>query len=299
MISTRNHTNRLRAIPLPAVLLAVGAEADPHDKVRWHTAQGAISLTGCKFFNWNRDCGGGGAIDLVMHLHGLDFKAAVAWLSGRFPSYLPACALPDCQRTRSDRPADRPAHPTTFTTAPHLELPTPDADMLSAVKHYLVADRKIIPAVVALLVRSGNLYADRHANAVFLLRGECGAPVGAELRGIGPLPWRGMAPGSRKNLGYFSIRDAVFRGITLCESAIDAVSCFLIHPHHWCISTAGARANPAWMPDIISLGIPVHCGFDADPTGDNMAEAMIQRYPAIKRLRPPQHDWNDSLNTLP
>ena len=288
MRSTRDHTNRLRAIPLPAVLLAVGAKADPHDKARWHTAQGAISVTGCKFFNWNRDCGGGGAIDLVIHLCGLDFKAAVAWLSSRFPSYMPDCAY-----------ADRPAPPAPPASAPNLKLPAPDPDMLSAVKHYLVTERKIIPMVVHLLIKSGNLYADSHANAVFLMRGKCGIPVGTELRGTGTQLWRGMAPGSRKNLGYFSIRDALFRGIILCESAIDAISCFHIHPHLWCISTAGARANPAWLPAIIRDGTPAHCGFDADPTGDNMAQAMIQRYPAIKRLRPPQHDWNDSLKTLP
>ncbi len=31
------------------------------------------------------------------------------------------------------------------------------------------------------------------------------------------------------------------------------------------------------------------------PSGDAMAEAMIERYPAITRLRPPRHDWNDLL----
>lgn len=297
MRSARDHADRLRAIPLPAVLLAVGARADAQDKSRWHTAQGAISVTGRKFFNWNRDCGGGGAIDLVIHLYGLDFKTAVAWLSGRFPSCLPACAYPH---------TDRPAQPATPTSAPHLKLPTPDADRLDAVKHYLVTERKIVPAVVSLLVKSGNLYADSLANAVFLMRRACAAPqqadgargiaVGAELRGIGPRPWRGMAPGSRKNLGYFSIRDATFRGIILCEAAIDAISCFHIFPHHWCISTAGARANPTWLPAIIRHRLPVHCGFDADHAGDNMADAMIQLYPAIHRLRPPHHDWNDTLH---
>jgi hypothetical protein len=268
--------DRLRAVPLPAVLLAAGAAPGRYDKARWRTAQGLISVTGCKFFNWTRGTGGGGAIDLVIHLYGLDFKAALAWLSRHFPGYTPPSTA-------------------SSTPPPHLKLPVPDLDRLSLVKHYLVAERKITPAVVSLLIKSGDLYADSHANAVFLLRAIRNTTVGAELRGTGRLPWRGMAHGSRKNLGYFSIRNTLFRGIILCESAIDAISCFHIHSRHWCISTAGARPRPAWLPAIIRHGLPVYCGFDADPTGDNMAAAMIQSYPAIQRLRPPLHDWNDAL----
>ena len=55
---------------------------------------------------------------------------------------------------------------------------------------------------------SGKLHADAKANAVFLLRAPRGQPVGAELRGAGPVPWggmAGMAPGSRKNLDFFSV----------------------------------------------------------------------------------------------
>ena len=269
---------RLRTIPLPAVLLAAGATADPHDNARWHTDRGAISVTGPKFFNWNRDSGGGGAIDLVIHLYDLDFKSALAWLSSHFPGYTPAFASP-----------------VPSSCARKLELPAPDPDRLSCVRHYLRNERKIIPPVLDLLSKSGNLYADSSANAVFLMREEHGIPTGAELRGTGPRPWRGMAPGSRKDLGFFSVPNVHHNGVILCESAIDAVSCFLIHPHLWCISTAGARAKPAWLPNILSRGLLVYCGFDNDPTGESMAGAMIQRYPTIKRLPPPEHDWNDSL----
>jgi hypothetical protein len=108
-----------------------------------------------------------------------------------------------------------------------------------------------------------------------------------------------MAPGSGKNSGYFSIRDTHIEAVVLCESAIDAISCHQLQPHRWCISTAGARPNPAWLPPFIHRGLPVFCGFDADSTGDAMANAMIARYPAITRLRPPRQDWNDLLRSLP
>ena len=44
------------------------------------------------------------------------------------------------------------------------------------------------------LITSGRLYADRRGNAVFLLLGKAGQPVGAELRGTSARVWRGMAP---------------------------------------------------------------------------------------------------------
>ena len=270
--------DRLRSVPLSAVLLAAGAVPDRRDRARWHTATGTISVTGCKFFNWNSGVGGGGAIDLVIHLYGLDFTAAIAWLRGCFPDGAPASSPPP----ESD---------------PHLKLPTPHTEGLRAVKRYLMGQRRLRSDVVDPLIHSGDIYADNHANAVFLLRGKRNAPVGAELRGTGPRPWRGMAPGSRKNLGCFSVRGTRIDAIILCESAIDAISCFLIQPHRWCISTAGARPHPAWLPAIIRHGPPVYCGFDADTTGDDMAETMIRRYPPITRLRPPRHDWNDLLRS--
>ena len=74
----------LRAIPLETVLPLCGAQKDHDDKRKWHTSAGALSVTGAKFMNWHDSVGGGGAIDLVMHLNHLDFKAAVDWLAHHF-----------------------------------------------------------------------------------------------------------------------------------------------------------------------------------------------------------------------
>jgi hypothetical protein len=270
----RDRLHQLRAIPLESVLIAAGAQRDPQDKAKWRTAKGAISVTGMKFMNWNQGRGGGGAIDLAMHLNGLDFKAAVDWLRRRFP-------------LRDDSPSLPPLRP--------LTLPPPDLRKLRIVKPYLVQDRGITLSLVDSLVESGRLYADTRGNAVFLLLGKENRPVGAELRGTGPACWRGMAPGSQKDLGYFSIHAPEPTMIVLCESAIDAMSCFLLHPSSLCVSTSGARPNPRWLPAFLSQGVPVHCGFDADSTGDSMAQQMIAAYPAVRRLRPAEHDWNDVL----
>jgi hypothetical protein len=275
---TRDRLRQLRAIPLQSVLLATGAKLDRHDKAKWHTVQGAISLTGMKFMNWNQGRGGGGAIDLAMHLNGLDFKAAVDWLGSRFPLQDYSPLLPSVHA---------------------LTLPPPDRSKLRTVKQYLVHHRGITPALIDSLVESGRLYGDTRGNAVFLLLGKANRPVGAELRGTGSTRWRGMAPGSQKDLGYFSIAVPDTSTIVLCESAIDAMSCFLLHPSSLCVSTSGARPNPRWLPPFLSQAHNVYCGFDADSTGDAIAQQMIALYPAVRRLRPTEHDWNDVLKSPP
>ena len=76
---------------------------------------------------------------------------------------------------------------------------------------------------------------------------------------------------------------------------LDTISCFALYPQHRCISTAGARPNPRWLAPLIAQGSLVSCGFDADPTGEGMAHAMIALHPTVQRLRPHHHDWNDVL----
>jgi hypothetical protein len=271
----RERANRVRAIPLEDVLLLAGAARDRFDRAKWHTAQGVLSVTGAKFMNWNRGIGGGGAIDLVIHLHNLDFKAAVEWLSLLFPGAGPP------ERAQPSRPV--------------LQLPARDDGMLWRVRRYLVQDRRLAPSLIEPLIGACRLYADARGNAVFLLLGEENRPVGAELRGTTLMPWRGMAPGTRKDLGFFSVFPPNVRTVVLCESAIDALSCFALHPQWMCISTAGARPNPRWLPSLIQRCLEIYCGFDADRTGDEMARGMIDLYPTVKRLRPPLHDWNDVL----
>jgi len=276
----RDRVNCIRSIPLEVVLLRTGAERDRYDKAKWHTAKGTLSFTGMKFMNWSQGVGGGGAIDLAMHLNDLDFKAAVEWLWNNFPN-------PD-YREQVQPPR-----------GPNLTLPRQDPSKLPAVKRYLVHERAIAASLIDSIVQSGRLYADSRGNAVFLLLGKENRPVGAELRGTTPERWRGMAPGSQKDLGYFSVHAPRATTVVLCESAIDAISCFALHPGRFCISTSGARPNPRWLPLLIRRGYEISCGFDSDSAGENMAKAMIALYPGIKRLRPIQHDWNDVLKAQP
>jgi hypothetical protein len=290
----RRRADRLREVPLETVLALRNAVRDPRDRQKWHTEQGPVSITGQKFTNWRRNTGGGGAIDLVMHLADLDASAAVAWLEQHSPAGYAAAGItahhaPSNRRTTSSVP---PANQTG-----KLRLPDRDTSKLGRVQNYLTQHRNLSSLVLEPLIEAGKLYADNRGNAVFLLvAGKANHPVGAELRGTGPRAWRGMAPGTRKDSGYFWVGAKGPKRVVLCESAIDAISCYMLYPDRVCISTSGARPNPSWLPVILDRGYEVNCGFDADPPGDAASREMIRLYPHIQRLRPAAKDWNAVLS---
>ena len=275
----RARADRLRALPLPVVLEQLGATPDPHDPAKWRTPQGTLTVTGPKFINWNHGVGGGGAIDLVMHVRQVGFGQALQWLERRFAGL-----------------TSPPPEPTPQAQA--LVLPAPVTRNWPHVERYLIEERKLPKALLSPLVQSEILYADVRTNAVFLLVGPNAIPVGAELRGTTALAWRGLAPGSRKDHGFFSLPSTPCEAIVLCESAIDAISCHALHPAYQCLSTSGARPDPAWLAALVAQGQPIYCGFDADPTGDLMAQRLRDPHPSIRRLRPAAKDWNDLLRQL-
>lgn len=285
----RRRAAAAREAPLEHVLNLWGATPDRRDRAKWHTEQGSLSICGPKFMNWRQGVGGGGAIDLVMHLAHLDFPAAVAWIEQHLP-FGPVAA--------SERPATASVHePQVSPSTPDaLRLPVRDDRMLGRVRRYLTGRRHLQASLLEGLLDSGRLYADQRGNAVFLLTvSKAQRPVGAELRGTGPRVWRGMAPGTCKDAGFFWIGSSASQQIVLCESAIDAISCLQIHSQRICISTSGARANPRWLRALLARDYVIHCGFDADAAGDDAADRMRALYPLIKRLSPPAHDWNDAL----
>jgi hypothetical protein len=292
----------VRAVPLESVLLLRGASRDRHDRFKWHTERGPLSVTGPKFMDWRRGRGGGGAIDLVMHLAGVDFRTALLWLEEHLatgPRVVNHSAAHVSGREASlPEEAGRAGTAAKQWSACGLRLPVRDDRLLGRVRQYLTGCRCLPASLIEPLVESGKLYADSRGNAVFvLLAGKANRPVGAELRGTGPRVWRGMAPGTRKDLGYFWIGAQGSREIILCESAIDAISCFQMYSQRICISTSGIRADPPWLAGLIVHGYNIFCGFDADGPGIAAAARMTALHSAIRRLSPPAHDWNEALTS--
>jgi hypothetical protein len=282
----RRRADLVRETPLEVVLRSWGAVRDPGDKSRWQTRRGPLSVTGTKFFNWHASHGGGGAIDLVMHLGGWDAGQAIDWLWRH-----------DGSQVAGSNSAPAPGS----TSAGQLRLPPSSPVHLERVRQYLRQQRCLSEQILSSLIEDGKLYADSRGNAVFLMvAGKPNRPIGAELRGTESRVWRGLAPGTRRDAGYFWIGNASSKQIVLCESAIDAISCFQLQQpcgECICISTAGIRATAPWLYPLLNRGYQIYCGFDADEAGERASCRMIIRHPSVQRLRPPQHDWNDALRS--
>ena len=237
-----------------------------------------------------------------MHLGDCDVSVAVEWLerwlgdpSSGSSLFLPtrpsSISLPAFCADARDK--GRP-----------LRLPVAHSDNVPRVLRYLTEQRGLCPSILRSLITSGKLYADQRGNAVFpMVTGKDQRPIGAELRGTGQRVWRGLAPGTRKDAGYFWIGEpgnstSRSKTIVLCESAIDAISCYQLDRSRICLSMAGARPDARWLALLLSASYDIHCGFDDDEAGNTASRQMIRRHPSIRRLRPPAHDWNDALVAL-
>lgn len=312
----QRRADSVRAIPLEVVLTSWDAVRDLQDRSRWHTPRGPLSVTGGKFYNWHTCQGGGGAIDLVMQLGGWDAGQAISWLERQLGGYAPDPTVSTvghplnstASSTRratygeenhgSDSRPPRPRHR-------QLRLPTPSLADLPRVRRYLTQERGLAATILDSLIDDQKLYGDQRGNAVFVMvAGKPNRPIGAELRGTCDRLWRGLAPGSCKNAGYFWLGHREAQHIVLCESAIDAISCFQLQSQLptpplrgqcICISTAGVRSDAPWLRPLLTRGYQIHCGFDIDEPGETASHRMITRHTSIARLRPPSHDWNDAL----
>jgi hypothetical protein len=248
-------------------------------------------VTGIKFFSWHDGHGGGGAIDLLMHLGGWDARQAIDWLWHHHGG--------------SQLAGKNPATASNFTSSDQLRLPASSSANLQRVRRYLHQRRCLSEKILAPLIDEGKLYADGRGNAVFLMvAGKPNRPVGAELRGTGSRPWRGLAPGTRRDAGYFWVGSLGAKRIVICESAIDAISCFQLQTQRpdaqlpgecICISTAGVRPDAPWLRPLLARGYAIYCGFDTDEVGEAASRQMIARHSSVQRLRPPRHDWNETL----
>ncbi len=292
---------RVRDIPLPDVLKALGASQDRYDAHKWHTEAGVLNVTGAKFYNHSEGRGGGGAIDLVEHVAGYDFKGATAYLSARFGADAAAGAAVTHQTAALQRWAARSAPPA-------FEAPAEDARRWGQVRAYLVAERCLPEAFVDALHEKGFVYADRRGNAVFPRWDEELTVVGAALRGTDEgSAFKGLAAGSRREEGHWAYSSGLKEypdrtpTLLLAESPIDAISVHLLRYQGApvrVVSTDGAGALPAReIAEAREKGWAIRGSFDHDPAGERLYWQLTQagHDADVGRERPRGKDWNEDL----
>ena len=288
----RQRADRVRDAALEPLARQLGYRPDPRNPARWKLPGSVLSISGSRFFDHRRGGGGGGAIDLVMHARGCRFQAAVEFLE-RLSGQLPP-------------PAASPAP----TGSASLRLPPRHDRLWHPVRDFLVTARGLDPGLLERCHRDGLLYADPRRNAVFLCHDPGRQPTGAEIVGTRPTAdgrtFKGMAPGSRKARGGFWLPtpSADLDAILIVESALDALSALRLlapelPPDTLVASTAGvASALPPWLRAFHAPR--TLCAYDADPAGDQAADAIRRHTPNCSRLRPVgAKDWNDLLRQRP
>jgi len=301
---------QVRAIPLETVIERLGGQVDRYNAAKYHLAGEHISINGERFYNHDRQQGGGGAIDLVMHATRYSYPEAVAYLRDTHG----AEAAIGAATWRAARLAhDDAQHIIDHAERPPFRAPTPDEGRWAQVRNYLVSERQVPAALVDDLHARGTIYADHRANAVFLRQDAEGQATGASLRGTAPgSAFKGLAAGTRRDEGHFAFtvgepRQFQAPQVYLVESPIDALSRAAL------LLRAGERGEMVFastdghgelptrqVDDGLARHALIHCGFDRDAGGDTLWARVRERYldaGALVRDRPPTgaKDWNDAL----
>ncbi len=290
--------NKVRDIPLEQVAYQLGLELDPKDKHKWQHENHTINITGSKFYDWQHLKGGGGAIDLVMHVNQCDFKQAIAWLNDRLGESATLEAV--TYQTKVIIQTEQP-HP--FIP------PTPSADKWQQVKTYLTRERRLPSSLVDNLHQQGLVYADDKQNAVFIRRDLDEQTItGATLRGTAGADnkFKGLVLGSKRNAGWFhfgqggQLGDPIQRAV-LVESPIDAMSFAVLDRTESrktiYFSTDGAGTVPLEFLRTLPAKSVV-AAYDNDQPGNSMAQKVMEQLPNSVRKLPKATDWNEELKNM-
>ena len=303
-----------RQLDLRDTIQTLGGAQDRYDTHKWRVNDEHISINGERFYNHDQQKGGGGSIDLVMHVAGYSFTQAVAYLNHEAGPELAVAAA--ANYGARERMAQGQEIVERGERAPFMQ-PQADEDRWPQVRAYLVEQRGIPRGMIDELHERGTIYADGRSNAVFLRTNEEGQAVGASLRGTLPgSEFQGLAYGTRRDEGHFSFTIGTPERYSapqyhITESPIDALSRAALieradeRGEYVFLSNDGHGELPKrQIEEGLARGALVHCGFDNDAGGNKLWQQVKEAYPraeAIVRERPPAgaKDWNDALRAAP
>ena len=296
--------DQVRDIPLRDVLERYGFEPRREGTtLRAKSPLHNIVVTGGRWFDNKANIGGGGAIDLVMHIGGVDFMAACRSLAEQFRPF--AAGQSDHSFPRSPQP--QPA----LIRKPFAELmalyAARDDSNWPVARAYLVERRKISADLVDRLHASGSTYANSHLpnpSLVFLHRDQHGDLCGATLRDTRHQSAFRPCLGNKLS-AWFAVGDlAKAKRVVAVESPIDALSYFTLFGRSdgslAVVSCAGATVPQALMLHACDRRQAFVVALDNDPAGERgwlkaRTETADWADFNLSSKRPNHKDWNDDL----
>ncbi|MBE9209714.1 plasmid recombination protein [Nostoc sp. LEGE 06077] len=293
-------TSQLRDLPLADVAWELGLN---YDHERWKGHGHIINIDGPKFYDFSpeQQKGGGGAIDLVMHVNECSFRQAIAWLHDRFgEAGAERAAIAHARKMTSEIIQSQ--------ARPQFQLPVEDNAKWQLVSDYLTQNRGIPQNFVQLLHSKGLVYADDQQNAVFMMRNLDNQPNGAFLRGTRGEnnTFKGYQKGTQRRNSWFHFqfggqKNAAVEKVVLCKSPIDAIS-FAMLEHQLRGDVPPIRTMYMAVDDLKSLPIEelrllphVQVAFGNDLAGQAAAGRVLELLPQSKPLNCTASDWNQQL----
>ncbi|MUG97980.1 DUF3991 domain-containing protein [Scytonema sp. UIC 10036] len=292
----RTQLDQLRDLPLEEVAWQLGLTNTKDSK--WKGTGHIINIDEPKWYDFSPSSqkGGGGAIDLVMHVNSCTFPHALAWLNDRFGEGGMLKAATHHARMQAIEIAQT-------EPAPQFTPPAVDSSQWPAVQQYLIQKRGLPKEMVQALHSIGLVYADSNQNAVFRMRSLTGETTGAFLRGTRgeDNSFMGYARGSKRADGWFYLRlggqpDGDIQRVVLTKSPIDALSLATIEgvPQQRTMYLAADSAKS--LPVEYLRTIPtVIAALDNDASGFELAQAIREQLPEVVWMRPIAFDWNEEL----
>jgi 5S rRNA maturation endonuclease (ribonuclease M5) len=280
----RENAQLMRQIPLKDVLENFGCKPCDKDRNNYDTQVGRISIKGAKFYNHDLERGGGGAIDLVMQIEQCNYQTAVGKLTQRFGVDRVVEVVAANARTHAQNALE------VVQKAPFKQ-PEAVPELWPKVREYLTVVRELPAEIVDRLYEAKRLFADRFANACFVLGFDpkTGTAKGIEQRGTREGSTYHGVRGQKNTFVLHEKEGTREQRVAVTESAIDAISLRALGFEGQIRATGGATSMKALGESIKARGRQVIGAFDADKAGAKFAQEL-----GAPRLRPIHgKDWND------
>lgn len=294
----------LRAIPLAEVLRWAGLTVRREGQsLRARGGCHNIVATGTRWFDNKAGVGGGGAIDLLRHLTGVDFTTACRLLATEVRPIGGAEAPEIAANPSSSR--DRSTHKAFVEQVARYAVRNDDAWPQG--RDYLVRTRGIVAALVDELHAVGSIFTNDHRpfpSLVFLHRTPTGHVEGASLRGIRPgSPFRPCL--GDKCAAWFVVGSvAAATRVVAVESPIDALSYYALSAGGTerlaVASCAGAIVPTPLLLHARDRALSFAVALDRDAAGERgwrRARAETADWAGFRLTleQPRRKDWNEDL----
>ena len=284
--------DKLRALPLHEVLTRMYGAVEAKDSKSTYASRKfdlpdgrQIAVTDDKWIEQGGK-GGKGAINLVMHLDGLEFKPAVRLMAEHYDAQ---ALTAEATRRAYDKLSDEVKR---IAIAEPLPMPVNAPERWPRVKQWLETVRGIPAKLVDYLHEAGAIYADKRGNAVFKREGE-----GVFIRGTGEASFKQTRGG--KDAGTFLLEGHVNR-LYLVEGPVDALAVKAMYPGATVAALGGNLVSIDEMKKRIPPDFEVVAAFDNDAQGQKLADEAVKKLGAV-RERPAYDvkDWAEHIKMLP